>query len=243
MSTWGAIRLSLGVVATVLGTLCLIASVPSALAAAGIEASVGRSGVVTQSLGTLRAAPGDTAVVVDGVSARLVTPQPPAWVVGALAQAGTDAPTVARDLGDVVLVASPAAGPIFLGVADVEQVNAYLDSTPYSVAVRDAQDWPVISVPGTGRPAPPAQQSFWAAAQEGTSPEIPADALESLTLVLMTPDAAPGPEGALHLEYRVPGASIALESAAISAAATSLGGLALVLLGGWLVVGLRRPLG
>jgi hypothetical protein len=243
MSTWGAIRLSLGVIAALLGTLCLIASVPSALIASGVEASVGRSGVVTQSLGTLRAAPSDEAVIVDGVSARLVTPQPPEWLAEMLASAGTDAPTLADDVGDAFLVATSGSGDVFLGVADVEAVNAYLDGTPYSVAVRDGQEWPVISVPGTGQPAPPAGQAIWAAAQEGNSPEIPADALESLTLVLMNSDVAPGPESALRLEYRVPQATLALQSAAITAAATALGGLALVLLGGWLVVGRRRTVG
>jgi MYXO-CTERM domain-containing protein len=44
----------------------------------------------------------------------------------------------------------------------------------------------------------------------------------------------------LRLEYRVPGAGVALQSAAVSAAAASLGGLALIVLGGFLVVGRRR---
>lgn len=240
MSAWGAIRLSLGIIGAIVGTILILAAVPAALAAAGIEASVGRSGVVTESLGTLRAAPTDAAVIVDDVSIRLVTPEPPEWVVSALAVAGTDPATVADDLGEVVLVASPASGSAFLGVAPVEAVNDYLDGTPYSVAVRQDGEWPTVSVPGVGQPGPPEQQPWWTAAQSGSSPQLAAEALEGLTLVLMRPDAALGPEAAIRLEYRVPGADRALESVAVAAAAASVGGLMLVLLSGWLVVGMRR---
>lgn len=240
MSTWGAIRLSLGIIGAVAGTLAILAAVPAAVAAAGIQASVGRSGIVTEPLGTLRAAPTDAAVIVDDVSVRLVTPEPPEWVVGALALAGTDAATVADDIGEVVLIATPASGSVFLGVAPVDTVNDYLDGTPYSVAVRQDDKWPTVSVPGEGRPSSPEQQAWWSAAQSGSSPQLPAETLDGLTLVLMRPGADLGPEAALRLEYRVPGADRALQSAAITAAAASVGGLMLILLSGWLVVGKRR---
>ena len=73
----------------------------------------------------------------------------------------------------------------------------------------------------------------------GVAPELPADALDGLTLVLMRTDATPAPEAALRLEYRLPGADTALQGAAITAAAGAIGGFLLVLLGGWLVVGRR----
>lgn len=240
MSAWGAIRLSLGVIVTIVGTLLLLASIPAAFAAAGIEASVGRSGVVSQQLGTLRAAPTDSAVIIDGVGVRLSTPEPPEWVETALALAGTDAGALADDLGEVVLVASPASESAFLGAAPVDAVNDYLDGTPYSVAVRQDGEWPTVSVPGVGRPGPPEAQPWWSTAQSGPAPQLPAEALEGLTLVLMQPDAAPGPEAALRLEYRVPGADTALESAAVAAAGASIGGVMLIFFGGWLVVGKRR---
>ncbi|MEY3734813.1 MAG: hypothetical protein RL347_2172, partial [Actinomycetota bacterium] len=60
------------------------------------------------------------------------------------------------------------------------------------------------------------------------------------TLVLMRSDAEAEPSATLRLEYRVQGATSALQGAAVAAAALSLGGLALILLGGWAVVG-RRP--
>lgn len=239
IGAWGAIRISAGIALGVLGTLLLASGVPAVIAAATIESSVGKSGVVTQPLGSLRAAPGDIAVVVDGVTARLVTPEPPVWLAGTLALAGTDLAALATDYGTVDLVASPASGEAFLGVAPVDAVNDYLDGTPYTVAVSQAGEWPTISVPGTGSPAPPQEQSVWVASDAGATPRIPGESLSGLTLVLMRMDGAPAPEAALRLEYRLPGADKALQSAAIAAAAGSLGGLLLVLLGGALIVGRR----
>jgi hypothetical protein len=240
MSTWGAIRLSLGIFFAGLGTLLLVTAVPAALAAAGIRSTVGTTGVVTQSVGTLRAAPSDVAVIVDGVSARLVAPEPPEWVTGALALVGRDSSSLAEELGDVALVASPMSETAFMGIAPVEAVNDYLDGMPYSVAVSEAGEWTSVSVPGSGAPPPPAGLPLWIAAAEGAEPELPAGSLEGVTLVLMRPDAAPGPEASLRLEYRVSGAPTALESAAVAAVGGSVGGLLLILLGGALVVGRRK---
>jgi hypothetical protein len=242
-SAWGALRLAAGIALTILGALLMVGSIPAALAATGIQASVGRSGVVAQPLGVLRAAPGDVAVIVDGVSARLVTPAPPEWMRGALALMGTDADSLAARVGDVALVATPAAESVFLAVAPVEEVNDYLDGTPYSVAVMQQGEWPVVSVPGTGAPAAPEAQSWWLSASSGGAPELPAEVLDGQTLVLMRPDASPAPEASLRLEYRVPGASAALQSSAWIAVGASVGGLMIVLLGGALIVGRRDTSG
>ena len=239
MSTWGAVRLAAGIGLATLGTLLMLSAIPAAIAAATIEATVGRSGIVTAPLGVLRAAPVDRAVVVDGVSARLVAPDTPEWMAGALALAGTDVSSLASELGGVSLVATPASGEAFIGVAPVEAVNDYLDGTPSSVAVRESGDWPTVSVPGSGDPASPQSQDFWVRSATGVAPELPADALDGLTLVLMRTDATPAPEAALRLEYRLPGADTALQGAAITAAAGAIGAFLLVLLGGWLVVGRR----
>lgn len=248
MRAGAAVRLSAGVFAACLGGLLMFASVPAVISATAIFASVGRSGVVSQPLGSLVAAEGDRAVVVDGVSARLVTPPLPEWVPGVLALAGTDAQTLGDNVGDVALVAAlPTDTPGFLGVAPADAVNDYLDDVPYSVAVRPAGaqasvegPWPTVSVPGTRSPEAPEQASLWAASATGTSPELPGTDLTGSTLVLMHVDAQPAPQAQMRLEYRVPGADRALEGSAVAAAAMSIGGLALVLLGGWAVVG-RRP--
>ncbi len=244
MTTWGAIRVSLGVIAVVLGTILMLTALPAAVTAAAIESSVGRTGVVAQPLGTLQAAPDDRAVVVDDVRARLIAPEQPPWVDQWLAVAGTSAQQLTERVGTLSLVAAmstDAAG--FLGVAPVDSVNSYLDAVPYSVAVQPADGegtWSTVSVPGSRIPAAPQTQGLWSAQAGGTNPEIPASMLDSGTLVLMRADSEPAPEAALRLEYRVPGAGVALQSAAVSAAAASLGGLALIVLGGFLVVGRRR---
>ena len=245
MTTWGAIRLAVGVILTCLGTAALALSVPAALAAATIEASVGRTGVVAKQWGTLTATSGDHAVVVDGVTAALVAPQTPDWVDDALVLLRTDSQQVAEQLGDVVLVATMSTdAPGFLGVAPVDAVNDYLDGSAYSVAVLSARDgevaWPTVSVPGTVNPSSPEGEAFWLASATGTAPELAGTALEGNTLVLMRADAEAEPTAALRLEYRVAGADRALESTAVSAAGLSLGGLALILLGGWMVVGRKR---
>lgn len=240
VSAWGAIRIAAGILVTVLGTALLIGAIPAAVAAVGIQATVGRSGVVSQPLGELRAAPDDVAVVVDGVSARLVTPATPTWLGDLLALAGTDAATLATDLGEVTLIASSASDTAFLGVGAVEDVNDYLDGSPYSVAVRESGEWPTVSVPGTGVPALPEGQPWWRASSAGPAPELPAAALDGQTLVLMRQDASAAPAASLRLQYRVPGADRALQSSALMAAGSAVGGVLLVLLGGWLIVGRRR---
>lgn len=244
MTTWSAIRLSLGIVLVVGGSLLLVASIPAAVIAAGIESSVGRSGVVTSSMGTLRAADGDRAVVVDQVSASLVAPAVPPWAQDLLDAAGSSAQEIAQDVGEVVLVATPRDGTdIFVGTAPVDAVNDYLDGSAYSVAVRPTPGedfWPTVSVPGDQVPGRAQDQMLWTASAYGAAPELLGTDLDGETLVLMRTDAGPGPQAALRLEYRVPEAPRALHSTAIVAAAASTGGVALVLLGGALVVGRRR---
>lgn len=183
--------------------------------------------------------------MVDGVTAALVAPQTPEWVNDALVLLSTDSQQVAEQVGDVVLVATMSTdAPGFLGVAPVDSVNEYLDGSAYSVAVLSTRDgevtWPTVSVPGSVDPAAPESEAFWLASATGTAPELAGAALEGNTLVLMRADAEGDPAAALRLEYRVAGADRALESAAVSAAGLSLGGLALILLGGWMVVGRKR---
>lgn len=246
MTAWGAIRIASGILAVTLGTVLMVLAIPSAVTASAIESSVGRSGVVVRPLGELGAAPGDRAVIVDGVAGRLVAPTVPPWVNDALEFGGTTIQELAEDLGDVVLVATMATdSPGFLGVAPVDTVNAYLDGVPYSVAVRPDEGsvnaWPTVSVPGSGVPDDPEGLALWTASSTGTSPELDAGSLESSTLVLMRRDASTGPRASLRLEYRVPGAERTLEASAVTAASASVGGLALILLGGWAIVGRRRP--
>lgn len=245
MSTRVAIRVSTGIIAVCLGTVLMILAIPAALAAGTIEGTVGRSGVVTQPLGTLAAAEGDRAVVVDDVRARIVIGDVPSLLDGALSLAGTDMQGLAEQVGSVRLLAQMSSDDEgFIGMGSVDAVNDYLAGAPYSVAVQPAvptsDPWPTVSVPGDLVPPAPASESVWTASASGTSMALDAQALDGGTLVLMRADAAAGPVATLRLEYRVSGASTALQSTAVTAAALVLGGLGLIALGGWLVVGRRR---
>jgi hypothetical protein len=241
MSSWGAVRLSLGIVTALVGCLLMLASIPAVYAVAGIDASVGKSGVVAEPLGTLRAAEQDRAVIVDEVSARLVLPSVHPLLEQALALGGTDPATLAEEIGTAVLVvASDTDAGVFIGVGPVDDVNDYLAGVPYSVAVSQDGAWPTVSVPGDRTPMAPEDVDIWSASATGLAPELPTADLTGTTLVVMRSDVDPGVETSLRLEYRVPGAGMALQAAAVSAAGLSLGGLLLTLLGGWLVVGRRR---
>lgn len=240
MTTSSAIRVTAGIVCAVLGSALLLLGLTSVGVAAAVEGVVGRTGIVTTPLGTVSSAPDDVAVVADGVTARFEPPAPPAGLSDLLSLSGTDLSAVAEDVGEFTLVASaPTGEALFVGVAPADSANAYLDQAPYSVAVRDGEAWPIVSVPGGGEPAPPAEADVWSAQAEGAPAALPASSLDGQTLVLMNADARPGVTADLRLEYRVPGADRLVVGGAWTAIGASLLGLLLVLGGAWLVVGLR----
>lgn len=241
MTAWRVIRVTLGVILAVLGTVAIIASLVAASTAVGVVSVVGRTGVLTAPLGALASAPSDVAVVVDGVSARLEPADIPPELADALAQGGLS-PAEAFDLvGDLVLIATPPADrELFLGTAPVESVDEYLFGYPYSVAERQGQTWTSVSVPGEGQPAPPTGQTWWEATATGSPAVLPATGLRGSTFAVMNADGSPGVEAVLRLEYRAPRVESVLQGAAITAAATGLGGLLLVLGSAALIVGRRR---
>lgn len=240
MTTSTAVRIAAGIICAVIGSALLLVALTSAGVAAAVEGVVGRTGVVTTSLGSVESGPQDVAVIADGVTARFEPPAPPAALGDMLALSGTDLSALAEDVGEFTLVvSSPAGEALFVGVAPPEEVNSYLDQAPYSVAVRDGQEWPTVSVPGTGSPSPPEQAGIWTAQAGGSPAELPAASLDGQTLVVMSPDASAGVSADLRLEYRVPGADRLVVGGAWTAVAASLAGLLLVFGGAWLVVGRR----
>lgn len=240
MTLGATLRLASGIVIVTAGGVLIVVALALTGAATFIEATVGRAGVVSQPLGTISAPPGDVAVLVDGVSARLQPPKPPEPVAGLLALIGTDVPEIADRIGEFTLMAQSSGGEaLFLGVAPVDGVNRYLQGVPYAVAVRDGQVWSTVSVPGTDNPVGPEAVDLWSARSVGNPAELAADELTGETLVVMDPEAGRGVEASLTLEYRVPGADRAIEATAVSAVGVSVGGFLLVLGGAWLVVGRR----
>jgi len=243
-TAWRITRITLGVLFLIAGTFAMLGSVAAAGAVAGVEGTVGRSGVVTQPFGSVASEPNEIAVIADGVTAEWVLPEEPEWVTTALALLGTDAETFVEDVGDFVFVVTPATdGDVFVGLAPVSEVDAYLDGTPYAVAVSSPERWPIISVPGEGGPSTePTEAALWTTAVAGAPAEIPLAALDGSTLVFMNPDASAGVGASMRLEYRVPEATSTMERSAVTAAAGAVGGFLLILLGAFLLVG-RRPRG
>ena len=240
MTAWTRVRVTAGIIVVVLGSMSILTGMASTGIVASIVSLVGRTGVVQQPLGTVTTDPAGTAIIIDGVEASVSAGSLPDSVRDLLALAGSSPERLLEDQGELVLVGTPRAeGDAFLGTASPGDVDDYLFGHPYSVAERMGTDWPTINVPGDGQPASPAEQSFWEAKATGSPVEIPASGLGGLTLVAMNTDSNPGVALDLRLEYRVPDAPLAIESSAITAAAACVGGLLLVLLGAWLVVGPR----
>ena len=236
-----ALRITLGIAALVLGTVAMIAGIGATGVAASIVTLVGRSGTVSQDMGTVAGGPADSAVIIDGVEAAITAGALPAVITDTLAIADTSPEQLIRERGAFVLLATaPTAGDVFVGLSDPGPVDDYLYGHPYAVAelARD-RTWRTLSVPGTGTPPPPVEQT-WTASAVGHPAQLPAASLSGQTLVLMRPDATAPAAADLRLEYRVPEAPAVLRSSAITAAAAAVGGLLLVLLGAWLVVGPRR---
>ena len=235
------VRVGLGILLVVAGTVAILAGLGSAATVASIDRLVGRTGVVSQDMGTVSGGAGDSAIIIDGVTADIRAGDFPSWFDDALALGGTSADRLIRDNGAFVLLATPPGQEeAFLGLGTPADVDDYLFGHAYAVAELDGPAaWRTLSVPGDGTPGSPGSRT-WAASAVGRPAELPAADLTGLTLVVMRPDAAAPVSTDLRLEYRVPQAPVALRTAATTAAAAGIGGLLLVLLGAWLVVGRRR---
>ncbi|MFM9134134.1 MAG: hypothetical protein ACKOT0_01630 [bacterium] len=242
MRAWTVIRVALGVILACAGTAAMALAVPAALASFGIVEVVGRSGIVAQPVGEMASAASDTAIVVDGVSARLQAGDLPPALAEGLAQAGL-APTELLDVvGDFVLVVVPGTDEaIFVGTGDAAEIDEYLFGFPYTVVERGATEWSGVSVPGEGTPPAPTTAGLWRASADGSPAELPGADLAGSTLVVMNADGSPGISADLRLEYRAPEARPIVEGATVTAIAGSLGGLLLILGGAALIVGRGRP--
>lgn len=235
-------RLTLGIAVLVIAVAAMVTGLIAAGTAIGIHAVVGQTGVLAENLGVIDAPAPNSAVVVDGVEASVTAQGLPKTVEDLLLAAGADIDGLIRSSGTFVLLATPTQeGDAFLGIADPTLVTAYVANAPHAVAQRDASGtWRTIGVSGDATLAPPAGAVPWIASSAGRPAQVDADGLSGRSLVVMRPDAAPGVSAELRLEYRVADAPRALRTSAVTAAAGCLGGLALALLGAWLVVGPRR---
>ena len=144
------------------------------------------------------------------------------------------------ELGKVRLeVESHDAKPVFIGIARTSEVSDYLRGTAYT-SVTDVDYSPFQASysdhDGGGRPALPADQSFWAASAHGSGTQALSWDLDEgdWSVVVMNADASRGIDAGVSAGAKVPFVALAVISF----------GVALILLigaGTLLYLGLRAP--
>jgi len=128
-------------------------------------------------------------------------------------------------------------GPVFVGIAEETDIDAYLADVAYSEVMWNSDDDPVYH-PREGRNAPglPSEQSFWVASAEGVGPQSVLWDIEpgQWTVLIMNADAAPDVSVDVSAGVRTPWLVIV-------AVALLIGGLLCLVTGGVLMVfGIRR---
>jgi hypothetical protein len=211
------------VVLGVAGVLLLLAGIALGGAAAWASAVFGSDGVLRLDAGTITPAPGTIATVIDVDRFSATVPY-----VGGL---GTTSLSVSSgDAGD-------PSDTMFIGAAGTPAVDAYLRGTPYSVAIREDDDWTVRGVPGASAPSFPREQALWIADDVGRRAAIQVPQERPLTVVLMHPSAIPSGQLALAVDFAVPGVTTWVGWLLAGAAVLLAAGAGLV------VLAMRRPRG
>ena len=112
-------------------------------------------------------------------------------IAGGFDRPGTPVPD---GVGVLTLSATSADGaPLFLGVANGSDLDAYLAGAPYDVVAQLSTGGSTTTrtVPGTQQPPPPSVQQFWLRQDEGSPAELTARIPAGTTVVLMRADATP----------------------------------------------------
>jgi hypothetical protein len=149
----------------------------------------------------------------------------------------------ADDFGEVRLEVAPRSDePVFVGIAPTDQVSRYLRDVPHTY-VSDVDSWPFEAdygeraVAGERKPAPPAEQSIWAASAQGAGTQtLEWDVDEGdWSVVVMNADGSRGVDVDVEAGAKVPFLSAA------GWTATGTGAVLLILAAGLLVLGIRTP--
>jgi len=136
-----------------------------------------------------------------------------------------DSPLWDLDLATVRVTARSKTAPVFIGIAREELVEAYLDQVRHEEIESvefDPFSYETTLQPGTRRPAPPVEQSFWAASASGAGEQsLEWDVQQGRwAVVLMNADGSPGVDHAIRVGAKVdligPIAAIVLGLAALA---------------------------
>jgi hypothetical protein len=148
-----------------------------------------------------------------------------------------------EDFGDVRLEVAPWGDePVFVGIAPTDQVSRYLNRVAHT-SVSDVDSWPFeadyeeSAVAGDRRPAPPGEQSFWAASAQGAGPQKLEWDVEDgdWSVVVMNADGSAGVDAEVTAGAKVPFLT------EVGWSAIGAGGVLLIATAGLLVLGLRTP--
>lgn len=139
-------------------------------------------------------------------------------------------------LGTTTLGAQSTNGKrLFIGVGPRDAVDEYLLGVPFDAVRQDGSAWQTQTVPGTNKPAPPANERFWLRRGTGIKPtvEFVTPGSGMATYVIMNGDGTPAVAARMTMGFSSPSAF------PLSIAAIIIGGLA-ALLGLFLLLRRRR---
>jgi hypothetical protein len=148
-----------------------------------------------------------------------------------------------EDFGEVRLDVEPRSDePVFVGIAPTDQVSRYLSDVAHT-SVSDVDSWPFEAsdeeraVAGDRRPAPPGQQSIWAASVQGADAQtLDWDVDEGdWSVVVMNADGSSGVDAEVKAGAKIPFLS------ELGWSAVGTGAALLIAAGGLLVLAIRRP--
>jgi hypothetical protein len=146
-----------------------------------------------------------------------------------------------EDFGEVQLNVAPRSDdPLFVGIARTDQVSRYLRGVAHT-SVTDLDYWPFETSraerAGDRRPAPPGEQSIWAASAQGAGTQTLEWDVEDgdWSVVVMNADGSRGVDAGVSAGAKIPFLS------EIGWTATGTGALFLIAAAGLLVLGVRTP--
>jgi hypothetical protein len=145
--------------------------------------------------------------------------------------------------GEVRLEVAPRSDePVFVGIAQTDKVSQYLRGVAHT-SVSDVDSWPFETnyaeraIAGDRRPAPPGEQSIWAASAQGAGAQTLEWDIEDgdWSVVVMNADGSAGVDAGVTAGAKVP----FLTELGWSAIGT--GAFFLIAAAGLLVLGIRTP--
>lgn len=110
-----------------------------------------------------------------------------------------------ESLGETTIgVESKSFNAMFIGLGATSRVDEYLSGVAYDVVRYEDDRWVTSVVPGSAKPTPPKDETFWTRRSVGTSPTVVFREASgpSTTFVVMNADGSPGVSATITVGYR-----------------------------------------